>query len=110
MLLRQSETKVRKPFKEFKMNMQPRSFIRNFTAAFATSLLCVMSLSAQDLSTNASFSSGMKEAIPVNVLVGQSRVLSFDHAIERFSVSNPEIAEAVLVASDQVVVNGKAFG
>ena len=35
---------------------------------------------------------------------------SFDRAIERFSVSNPEIAEAVLVTGDQVVVNGKAFG
>lgn len=92
------------------MNMHRRSFYRKLTAAFATTLLCVMSLSGQELSTNAAFSSGVKEAIPVNVLVGQSRVLTFDHAIERFSVSNPEIAEAVLVASNQVVVNGKAFG
>ena len=46
----------------------------------------------------------------MNVLVGQSRVLTFDSPIERFSVSNPEIAEAVLVESNQVVVNGKAFG
>ena len=92
------------------MIMHPRSFFRKLIAAFATTLLCVMSLPAQDLSTNASFSTATKEAIPVNVLVGQSRVLTFDRAIERFSVSNPEIAEAVLVASNQVVVNGKAFG
>jgi len=45
-----------------------------------------------------------------NVLVGQSRVINFDKSIGRFSVSNPEIAEAVLVAPDQVLVNGKAFG
>jgi pilus assembly protein CpaC len=42
--------------------------------------------------------------------VGQSKLITFDHPIERFSVSNPDIAEAVLVAGNQVVVNGKAFG
>lgn len=87
-----------------------RSFTRKFIALFGTFLLCSISLAAQDQTTNASFSNGTKEAIPVNVLVGQSRVISFDRPIERFSVSNPEIAEAVLVTSDQVVVNGKAFG
>ena len=46
--------------------------------------------------------------IPVNVLVGQSKLITFDKSIERFSVSNPDIAEAVLVAGNQVVVNGKA--
>src|SRR5882672_2911056 len=51
-----------------------------------------------------------KEPIAVNVLVGQSRVINFDRPVGRFSVSNPEIAEAVLVTPDQVIVNGKAFG
>ncbi|HEY0384852.1 MAG TPA: type II and III secretion system protein family protein [Pyrinomonadaceae bacterium] len=64
---------------------------------------------AQETSYSASFERN-KEAIPVNVLVGQSRVINFDRPIGRFSVSNPEIAEAVLVAPDQVLVNGKAFG
>src|SRR5437868_1231351 len=65
---------------------------------------------AQSTSVNASFSSSAQEATPINVLVGQSRVINFDRPIGRFSVSNPEIAEAVLVAPDQVLVNGKAFG
>jgi pilus assembly protein CpaC len=86
-----------------------RSSIRNFIVVLGTTLLCAVSLSAQD-QTNASFATATKEAIPVNVLVGQSKVISFDSPIERFSVSNPEIAEAVLVSSNQVVVNGKAFG
>jgi pilus assembly protein CpaC len=79
-------------------------------------VLCVflfafpLNLSAQEMSTTASFGSDSKEPIPVNVLVGQSRLLTFDRPIERFSVSNPEIAEVVLVTSNQVVVNGKAFG
>ena len=89
--------------------MQSRS-IRNSIIVLVTILLCAVPLFAQEQTTNASFSTGTKEAIPVNVLVGQSRVITFDNAIERFSVSNPEIAEAVLIASNQVIVNGKAFG
>ena len=89
--------------------MQSRYSIRYFGVVFGTILLCAIPLFAQEQITNVSFS-GTKEAIPVNVLVGQSRVISFDRAIERFSVSNPDIAEAVLVSGNQVVVNGKAFG
>lgn len=75
-----------------------------FIALFATSV------PAQETSVSASFSSNGREAIPINVLVGQSRVINFDRQIGRFSVSNPEVAEAVLVAPDQVLVNGKSFG
>ena len=64
---------------------------------------------AQESSYKASFKEN-KDAIAVNVLVGQSRVINFDRPVGRFSVSNPEIAEAVLVTPDQVLVNGKAFG
>src|SRR5258705_8827087 len=88
--------------------MQPRSSIR-FLVVLATVLLLAFPLYAQDQSTNASFSDN-KEVIPINVLVGQSKLITFGSPIERFSVSNPEIAEAVLVGANQVVVNGKAFG
>src|SRR6266478_3200507 len=64
---------------------------------------------AQETSYKASFKDN-KEPIAVNVLVGQSRVINFDRPVGRFSVSNPEIAEAILVTPDQVLVNGKAFG
>lgn len=80
-----------------------------FFVVLAMVLLCAVPLCAQDQSTNASFSNN-KEVIPINVLVGQSKLITFNSPIERFSVSNPEIAEAVLVGSNQVVVNGKAFG
>jgi pilus assembly protein CpaC len=76
------------------------------------SLMLVFSYSvtiAQETSYTASFQQN-KEPIAVNVLVGQSRVINFDRPVGRFSVSNPEIAEAVLVTPDQVLVNGKAFG
>jgi len=65
---------------------------------------------AQESTYDASFSSATKEAIPINVLVGQSRVINFDRPIGRFSISNPDIAEAVMVSPNQVLVNGKAFG
>jgi pilus assembly protein CpaC len=64
---------------------------------------------AQTTSYKASFKQD-SEPIAVNVLVGQSRVINFDKPVGRFSVSNPEIAEAVLVTPDQVLVNGKTFG
>lgn len=72
--------------------------------------LGVVNVSAQETTYDASFNSTVKEAIPINVLVGQSRVINFDRPIGRFSISNPEIAEAVMVRPDQVLVNGKAFG
>src|SRR6266436_5627626 len=64
---------------------------------------------AQTTSYKASFKAN-KEPVAVNVLVGQSRVINFDRPVGRFSVSNPEIAEAILVTPDQVIVNGKTFG
>ena len=87
--------------------MQPRKSL-SIIALVATLFLGALPLVAQDQSTNAVF--GTKEVIPVNVLVGQSKLITFDRPIERFSVSNPDIAEAVLVAGNQVVVNGKSFG
>jgi len=64
---------------------------------------------AQATSYKASFKES-KEAIAINVLVGRLRVINFDRPVGRFAVSNPEIAEAVLVTPDQVLVNGKGFG
>jgi len=92
--------------------MQSRSPITRRLSLVMASLviLLVHSLSfAQENSYTASFKQN-KEAVPVNVLVGQSRVINFDRPVGRFSVSNPDIAEAVLVTPDQVLVNGKAFG
>jgi pilus assembly protein CpaC len=79
-------------------------------AAVITLGLGIVSVSAQETTYDASFNSTVKEAIPINVLVGQSRVINFDRPIGRFSISNPEIAEAVMVRPDQVLVNGKGFG
>ena len=92
--------------------MQSRSPISRRVSFLLASLITIFAYSithAQETSYKASFGQN-KEAIAVNVLVGQSRVINFDRPVGRFSVSNPEIAEAVLVTPDQVLVNGKAFG
>jgi len=94
------------------MIMHSRFPITRRVSLLLASLMIVTSYSighAQTTSYKASFKEN-KEAIPVNVLVGQSRVINFDRPVGRFSVSNPEIAEAVLVTPDQVLVNGKSFG
>ncbi|HEX8458579.1 MAG TPA: type II and III secretion system protein family protein [Pyrinomonadaceae bacterium] len=92
--------------------MQTRRLIPFFLALVGASLMFGVTgaAQAQETSVSASFASPQKESLPINVLVGQSRVINFDRKIGRFSVSNPEVAEAVLVAPDQVLVNGKAFG
>src|SRR2546426_11804999 len=84
---------------------------RRASLLLAALILFLLSSAAhgQGSSYKASFKEN-KEPVAVNVLVGQSRVINFDRPVGRFSVSNPEIAEAVLVAPDQVLVNGKAFG
>ncbi len=92
--------------------MHSRSPITRRVSLLLASLMIVFINSigyAQATSYKASFKQN-KEAVAVNVLVGQSRVINFDRPVGRFSVSNPEIAEAVLVTPDQVLVNGKAFG
>ncbi|MEP6570804.1 MAG: pilus assembly protein N-terminal domain-containing protein, partial [Acidobacteriota bacterium] len=92
--------------------MYSRFPITRRVSLLLASLMIVASYSVshgQATSYKASFKEN-KEAVAVNVLVGQSRVINFDRPVGRFSVSNPEIAEAVLVTPDQVLVNGKAFG
>jgi len=94
--------------------MQHRRLNSLFAALVGASLLfsatCLRAQAQQESSVSASFANPAKESIAINVLVGQSRVINFDRPIGRFSVSNPEVAEAVLVAPDQVLVNGKGFG
>ena len=91
--------------------MQSPSMKRRVSLVLASLIVLLVNsmAQAQENSYSASFKQN-KESIPVNVLVGQSRVINFDRPVGRFSVSNPEIAEAVLVTPDQVLVNGKGFG
>jgi pilus assembly protein CpaC len=96
--------------------MLTHQFTRHFVtqlllaALFTLAIGFAFATNAQETTYDASFSSASKEGIPINVLVGQSRVINFDRSIGRFSISNPEVAEAVMVSPTQVLVNGKTFG
>lgn len=65
---------------------------------------------AQESSLNVSFSAPPKESVPVYVPAGQSVLVVFDQPIGRLAVSNSEVAEAVLVAPNQMMINGKVAG
>ena len=65
---------------------------------------------AQETVIRASFLFPEREPVPVNVLAGQSCLIIFDQPIGRLAVSNTENAEAVIVAPNQMMVNGKASG
>jgi len=65
---------------------------------------------AQNTVVKASFGASGSEPIQVNVLTGQSCLVSFDEPVLRLALSNTETAEAVLVAPDQMLVNGKTSG
>jgi pilus assembly protein CpaC len=91
--------------------MQKSSLVKRLVGLAATALMLAATAQAQQQnSVSASFANTPAEPVQINVLVGQSRVINFDRAIGRFSVSDPAVAEAVLVAPDQVLVNGKGFG
>ena len=47
---------------------------------------------------------------PIAVTVNKSIVLHLPKRATRVSVTQPEIAEAVVVAPDQILINGKAIG
>src|ERR1044072_2115992 len=89
---------------------------RHTATRFALIVLLAMfaaiprSARAQDSGVKVSFAEIPKEPVAINALVCQSRVIPSARPIGRFSVSNPDVAEAVLVSPEQVLVNGKAFG
>ncbi|MBI1763623.1 MAG: type II and III secretion system protein family protein [Acidobacteria bacterium] len=78
-------------------------------AAFWCAAIAV-SVHAQETIIKTSFANPPKEPIPVYVLTGQSMVVKFDQDFGRVAASNLDFAEAVLVAPDQIVINGKASG
>ena len=74
---------------------------------------CLIGLgaSAQErTSIKASFEKDADRPIKVDVLVSQSRVIDFDQTIERVSVSDPKILDAIPISPKQVLINGLTFG
>src|SRR5262245_3323333 len=94
--------------------MKTRSYILTLVsvigllAAAMTPFALVPRAFAEDTVIKVSFAKPSKEPIPVNVLAGQSCLVIFDKPIGRLAISNQETAEAVVVAPDQMTINGKS--
>jgi pilus assembly protein CpaC len=89
-----------------------------FLEQIAYSLLLVLALSvgltqsvqAQEKATiQASFGNNA-QAVKIDVLVGQSRLIEFDEEYGRISISDPKVAEVVPISYRQVLINGLTFG
>jgi pilus assembly protein CpaC len=71
--------------------------------------LGVCAIAQEKATIQASFADNA-QAVKIDVLVGQSRVIDFDQEYERVSISDPKIAEAVPISFKQILVNGLQFG
>ena len=86
------------------------SLVATALLMFVGSLLAYAQGFTQEASISVSFATPPKEPVPVYVLAGQSALVVFDESIGRLAVSNTDVAEAVLVAPNQMMVNGKISG
>lgn len=57
-----------------------------------------------------SFAKSRGRTIDLNVYASQSITIQFDQALSRVSFAEPKVAEAVVVSTYQVVINGKGIG
>jgi pilus assembly protein CpaC len=72
-------------------------------------LLAVAGLSSDPAGTGLKTDTAMSKS-SVSVPVNESTVLDHPVGIRRISIANPDIAEAVAVSTNEIVVNGKAVG
>ncbi|MFN7927505.1 MAG: type II and III secretion system protein family protein [Blastocatellia bacterium] len=93
---------MRKPFAL--LQFSPRLLALAFTCWFAVTAL------AQENASTYSFSNTSKTSTPVGLLTGQSRLLIFNEDYERIAIPNQDVAEAVPVAANQILLTGKAPG
>ena len=71
--------------------------------AVLASLAIARPAAAQDVVMSSVTSSG-----DINVALGNSHVVSHPVVIRRVSIANPEVADAVPVSAQEILVNGKA--
>ena len=90
----------------------PHSALRCLMLALALSLLGLSAQAQDRTSLKASFTNtnDPNQPVKIDVLVGQSRVIDFDEPIERVSVSDPKVVEAIPITPKQVLINGLTFG
>jgi pilus assembly protein CpaC len=71
--------------------------------------LALVALAQDRITYQAAFGNN-QQPIKIDVQVGQTRIVDFDQAYERVSVSDNKVAEVVPVSERQILINGLAFG
>lgn len=91
---------------------KPFALLQFSPRLLALALLCwfAPASSAQDNALTYSFAQAPKTSVPISLLTGQSRLLIFNEDYERIAIPNQDVAEAVPVAADQILLTGKAPG
>jgi pilus assembly protein CpaC len=81
--------------------------VKRFTTVLVSTLLCSAMMRAQEPATRPATP---LPARPMTLTVGRGELLQFPDEATRVSVSDPTIADAVVVSPNDVVLNGKAPG
>lgn len=91
---------------------KPLALLQFFPSLLALAFTCWFAAApqAQDNALTFSFARASKTSIPISLLTGQSRLLIFNEAYERIAIPNQDVAEAVPVAAEQILLTGKAPG
>ncbi|NOT60362.1 MAG: hypothetical protein HOP19_09075, partial [Acidobacteria bacterium] len=88
----------------------PKNLIRLASLLLALVSSLTLGVAAQDgIKHQVSFNNN-QQTIKIDVQVGQTRIVDFDSAYERVSVSDNKVAEVVPVSDKQILVNGLTFG
>ncbi len=87
----------------------PKNLIR-YVALLLAIVPLTLSVAGQDgIKHQVSFETN-QQTVKIEVQVGQTRIINFDEAYERVSVSDNKVAEVVPVSDKQVLINGLTFG
>lgn len=75
-----------------------------------TGLVPQLRVDAQQVAHRFSFVDARQQVQRLDVVVNRSTVVQFDMPLGRVAVSEPKIAEAIIISPTQLVVNGKSIG
>ena len=87
----------------------PKNLMRSASQCLALASLTIwltLSVAAQEgIKHQVSFANS-QQTVKIDVQVGQTRIIDFDAAYERVSVSDNKVVEVVPVSEKQILING----
>lgn len=82
---------------------------------WGVSLICGLALlpgaaEAERGTQKVSFAQAREQATEITVTMNRSSIIQFDQPIARLSLTQPAVADPVIISRDQILLNGKAIG